>query len=102
MQPHHKQATSILSWSGDVGQDILELAQYSSSPVINGLTDYNHPCQIMADALTIIEELGTIDGKKASATLAAQTTTIRSCTLQAKQKLTAVQQSGKTPHFGGN
>lgn len=45
-------------------EDILELAQYSSSPVINGLTDYNHPCQIMADALTIIEELGSIDGKK--------------------------------------
>ncbi len=33
--------------------------------MVNGLTDYNHPCQIMADALTIIEELGTIDGKKA-------------------------------------
>ena len=27
-------------------EDILELAQYSSSPVINGLTDYNHPCQV--------------------------------------------------------
>ena len=35
------------------------------SPVINGLTDYNHPCQIMADALTINEELGSIEGKKA-------------------------------------
>lgn len=27
-------------------EDILEMAQYSSSPVINGLTDYNHPCQV--------------------------------------------------------
>lgn len=27
-------------------EDILELADYSSSPVINGLTDYNHPCQV--------------------------------------------------------
>ena len=46
-------------------EDIMELAEYSSSPVINGLTDYNHPCQIMADALTINEELGSIEGKKA-------------------------------------
>lgn len=45
-------------------EDIMELAEYSSSPVINGLTDYNHPCQIMADALTIAEELGSIEGKK--------------------------------------
>lgn len=35
--------------------DLLELAQYSDVPVINGLTDYNHPCQIMADALTVLE-----------------------------------------------
>ena len=33
--------------------DIIELAEYSDIPVINGLTDFNHPCQIMADALTI-------------------------------------------------
>ena len=50
-------------------QDLLELANYSSSPVINGLTDYNHPCQIMADALTINEELGSIEGKKVSSLL---------------------------------
>ena len=44
--------------------DILELAEYSSVPVINGLTDFNHPCQIVADALTIEEVLGSIEGKK--------------------------------------
>lgn len=47
-------------------QDILDLANYASVSVINGLTDYNHPCQIMADALTIIEHFGKIDGKKVS------------------------------------
>lgn len=36
-------------------EDLLELADYSRVPVINGLTDYNHPCQIMADVLTITE-----------------------------------------------
>lgn len=38
--------------------DILELAKWSSIPVVNGLTDFNHPCQAMADALTIQEKLG--------------------------------------------
>jgi ornithine carbamoyltransferase len=45
-------------------EQILELAKYSSVPVINGLTDHNHPCQIVADALTIEEVFGTIEGKK--------------------------------------
>lgn len=45
-------------------QDILDLAKYSSVPIINGLSDYNHPCQIMADALTIIEHLGGLEGVK--------------------------------------
>ena len=36
-------------------QHILELAEYSAVPVINGLTDYNHPCQIMADIYTVLE-----------------------------------------------
>ncbi|MED6146840.1 hypothetical protein PIB30_038398 [Stylosanthes scabra] len=45
-------------------QDILDLAKYSSVPVVNGLTDYNHPCQIMADALTIIEHVGRLEGTK--------------------------------------
>lgn len=34
---------------------MLELAEYASVPVINGLTDYNHPCQIMADIFTVLE-----------------------------------------------
>lgn len=44
--------------------DIEELAQYSSVPVINGLTDYNHPCQIMADTFTILEHHGSLEGLK--------------------------------------
>jgi ornithine carbamoyltransferase len=34
---------------------VLEMAQYASVPVINGLTDRSHPCQIVADLLTVIE-----------------------------------------------
>ncbi|KAK6939486.1 Aspartate/ornithine carbamoyltransferase, Asp/Orn-binding domain [Dillenia turbinata] len=45
-------------------QDILDLAKSASVPVVNGLTDYNHPCQIMADALTIIEHKGKLEGTK--------------------------------------
>jgi len=37
---------------------VLELAKWSEVPVINGLSDYNHPCQAMADALTIVEKFG--------------------------------------------
>lgn len=44
--------------------DLLELAEYANVPVINGLTDYNHPCQIMADVLTIIENRGKFEGCK--------------------------------------
>ena len=43
-------------------EHILELAKWSSVPVINGLSDYNHPCQAMADALTIFEEFGDLKG----------------------------------------
>ncbi len=38
--------------------DILTLAEYSSAPVINGLSDYNHPCQAFSDFLTIVEKKG--------------------------------------------
>lgn len=41
---------------------VVELAKWSSIPVINGLSDYNHPCQGMADALTIIEKFGALKG----------------------------------------
>jgi ornithine carbamoyltransferase len=37
---------------------VLELAQWSSVPVVNGLSDFSHPCQAMADALTIQEKFG--------------------------------------------
>jgi len=45
-------------------QDIMDLAEYGSVPVINGLTDYNHPCQIMADILTIREHFGRYEDLK--------------------------------------
>lgn len=43
---------------------ILELAEYASSPVVNGLTNFNHPCQIMADMFTIFEHRGNLDDLK--------------------------------------
>lgn len=43
---------------------LIELAQYASVPVVNGLTDLLHPCQLMADILTIEERLGGIQGRK--------------------------------------
>ena len=45
-------------------QHVLELAQWSSVPVVNGLTDYNHPCQALADGLTILEHKGRLKGLK--------------------------------------
>jgi ornithine carbamoyltransferase len=44
--------------------DIKTLAEYSSVPVINGLSDYNHPCQALADILTIWERFGRLKGLK--------------------------------------
>jgi ornithine carbamoyltransferase len=43
---------------------VLELAEYAPVPVVNGLTDYNHPCQIMADMFTIREHRGHLDDLK--------------------------------------
>ena len=43
---------------------LLEMAQYSDVPVINGLTDRTHPCQIMAEVMTYEEHRGPIKGKK--------------------------------------
>lgn len=41
---------------------VLELAKWSSVPVVNGLSDFSHPCQAMADALTIEEKFGKAKG----------------------------------------
>ena len=43
-------------------EHVVELARWSSIPVVNGLSDYNHPCQAMADALTIQEKFGKSNG----------------------------------------
>jgi ornithine carbamoyltransferase len=43
---------------------LMELAHYAAVPVINGLTDLLHPCQVMADLLTIEERLGSVTGQK--------------------------------------
>ena len=45
-------------------ENFLELCKYANVPVINGMTDRSHPCQIMADLMTIEEKLGTAEGKK--------------------------------------
>ncbi len=47
-------------------QDIIDLAENASVPVINGLTDFNHPCQIMADIFTIFEHRKNLDNLKVS------------------------------------
>lgn len=44
--------------------DVIELARYATVPVINGLSDYSHPCQGIADFLTILEHKGGFRGKK--------------------------------------
>ena len=43
-------------------QIVLELAEQATVPVINGLSDLSHPCQILADCLTLIEQRGRLDG----------------------------------------
>ncbi len=44
--------------------EVEALAEYGSIPIINGLTDYAHPCQVLADLLTIREHKGVIEGNK--------------------------------------
>ena len=44
--------------------DVEELAKFATVPVINGLTDLLHPCQVLADILTVRQHLGTINGKR--------------------------------------
>jgi ornithine carbamoyltransferase len=43
---------------------LIELAEYATIPVINGLTDLLHPCQVMADIMVIEEKFGSISGRK--------------------------------------
>jgi len=45
-------------------KEVEDLAEYGSIPIINGLTDYSHPCQILADLMTVREFKGTFDGLK--------------------------------------
>ena len=45
-------------------QDVVDLACYASVPVINGLSDYSHPCQGLTDLLTIYEKRGSLDGAR--------------------------------------
>ncbi|MEI2384206.1 ornithine carbamoyltransferase [Breoghania sp. JC706] len=45
-------------------EDLLELAEYATVPVINGLTKVSHPCQLMADLMTYEEHKGSIAGKR--------------------------------------
>ena len=44
--------------------EVEDLAKYGSIPIINGLTDYCHPCQVLADLMTIREHKGVIKGNK--------------------------------------
>ncbi len=44
--------------------EVVELAEYATVPVINGLSDFLHPCQIMADLMTIEEHKGRLEGLK--------------------------------------
>jgi ornithine carbamoyltransferase len=43
---------------------IVEMAGHASVPIINGLTDFSHPCQVMADMMTVIEKRGSLAGSK--------------------------------------
>lgn len=45
-------------------QDVIDLAKFGSIPVINGLTDLHHPCQVLTDLFTILEKRRTLKGLK--------------------------------------
>lgn len=66
-----KDVSRVLSGMTDVimarlfaHDDIVEVAEFATVPVINGLTDYNHPCQIVSDALTMLECCGKVEGAR--------------------------------------
>ena len=43
-------------------QEVEDLAKYGSIPIINGLTDFCHPCQVLADLMTVREYKGALEG----------------------------------------
>ncbi|MFS8639453.1 MAG: ornithine carbamoyltransferase [Symbiobacteriaceae bacterium] len=45
-------------------REVVELAEWATIPVVNGLTDEEHPCQVVADLLTALERFGTLEGLK--------------------------------------
>src|SRR6186713_2547086 len=53
----------IIMMRTTVEEKLLEMAKYATVPVINGLTDKTHPCQLMADVMTYEEHRGAIRGK---------------------------------------
>jgi len=53
----------IIMMRTTVAEKLLEMAKYATVPVINGLTDKTHPCQLMADVMTYEEHRGPIQGK---------------------------------------
>ena len=53
----------IIMMRTTVEEKLLEMAKYATVPVINGLTDKTHPCQLMADVMTFEEHRGNIQGK---------------------------------------
>ncbi len=51
----------VIRWHDHAGLE--EFARFATVPVVNGLTDFTHPCQVLADLLTIQEEFGTVQGR---------------------------------------
>jgi ornithine carbamoyltransferase len=51
----------VIRWHEHAGLE--EFARFATVPVVNGLTDFTHPCQVLADLLTIQEEFGTVEGR---------------------------------------
>jgi len=57
------EAVMIRTFSHD---NLIQMAKYSKIPIINGLSDLHHPCQILGDLLTILEKKGTLKNQKIS------------------------------------
>ena len=54
----------VIAFRAKKHESVVELAKYCSCPVINALTDQAHPCQALADMLTVKERLGSLKGRK--------------------------------------